>query len=79
MLSSQVSDVNSFGHSWVVSMDECDGAVDGPSDPCQEDPDALTTAKDACYGLKDLDGENIFSVLRPVKNYVFLHKHFTRV
>ena len=58
-LSPQVSDVNTFGHSWVVSTDECDGAVDGPTDPCQEDPDSLLAAEDVCYGLTDPDGKKV--------------------
>ena len=46
----------------MVSTDECDGAIDGPSDPCQEDPVALTTAKDVCYGLIDPDGKTDFVI-----------------
>ena len=53
----QASDVNTFGHSWVVGTDECDGFEDPPADPCQEDESAYIAAKDVCYGFIDPDGK----------------------
>ena len=41
----------------MVSTDECDGIVDDPVDPCQEDQLALIAAKDVCYGFINPDGK----------------------
>ena len=56
-MSFQASDVNTFGNSWVVSTDECDGIVHDPVDPCQEDHLAFIAAKDVCYGFINPDGK----------------------
>ena len=58
LLSPQVSNVNTFGDSWLVSAEEEEcSSPPGPVNPCDENDEALAAAEDACYDLISPFGE----------------------
>ena len=56
ILSPQVSDKNTFGDSWVVSTEDCEGPTEDPDNPCDTDDNAVEDAHVACFGFIDPDG-----------------------
>lgn len=54
----QADDANDFGDSWSVEYRKCPPSAP-PTDPCEDNSDALRQARDLCWTLLDPDGRHI--------------------